>query len=120
MKNNILEKNNLRYAVVGSGSWATAIVKMLLNHQSNISWFLRDKKNIAHILKNHHNKVYLQSVLLEPERLKMSSDINEVVENSDVIVFCIPSVYFMSCINHLNVSLDNKFIRAYLSVFNDD
>ena len=38
MNKNILEKNNLRYAVVGSGSWATAIVKMLLNHQGEISW----------------------------------------------------------------------------------
>ena len=120
MNNNILEKNNLRYAVVGSGSWATAIVKLLLNHQGEISWFLRDKKSIAHILKNHHNKVYLQSVLLEPERLKMSSDINEVVENSDVIIFCIPSVYFMSCINNLTVSLDNKFIVSAIKGFVDE
>ncbi|MEF9932360.1 MAG: glycerol-3-phosphate dehydrogenase, partial [Bacteroidales bacterium] len=70
------ENKTLRYAMIGSGSWATALVKLLLNNQQEISWFIRDKKNIANIQKTHHNKTYLQSVLLDPDRLHMSSDIN--------------------------------------------
>lgn len=111
------ENKNLRYAMIGSGSWATALVKLLLNHQHDISWFIRDKKNISNIQKNHHNKAYLQSVSLNPERLKMSTDINEVVNSADVLVFCIPSAYFLSCMQRLNVSLENKFIVSAIKGF---
>ncbi len=106
--------------MIGSGSWATALVKLLLNHQHSISWFIRDKKNIANIQKSHHNKAYLQSVSLNPERLKMSTDINEVVNSADVLVFCIPSAYFLSCMHRLTVSLENKFIVSAIKGFVDE
>ena len=43
------ERPNLRYAMVGSGSWATALIKLLLNHQQSIYWYLRDEKKIEKI-----------------------------------------------------------------------
>ena len=76
---NLLHKPNLKYSMIGSGSWATALVKLLLNHQEKIAWFIRDQKNIDRVMKNHRNKVYLSSVMLEPERLKMSTDLDEIV-----------------------------------------
>lgn len=111
---------NLRYAMIGSGSWATALVKLLLNHQQSIEWFVRNPRNIERIKKEAHNPSYLQSVFLDPERLNMSDDINEVVKNADVLVFCVPSAYFMKAIKNLSVSLDNKFIVSAVKGFVDE
>jgi len=116
----ILEKRNLKFAMVGSGSWATALVKLLMNHQEKISWFIRDQKNIDRVMKNHRNKVYLSSVILEPDRLFMSTDINAVVESADVLIFCIPSAYFLGVMEKLRVSLDNKFIVSAIKGFVGD
>ena len=80
------ENENLRYAMIGSGSWATALVKLLLNHQQSISWFMRNQKNIDNIRENHHSRSYLQSVLLDPTRLNMSTDINEVIEKDNIVL----------------------------------
>lgn len=114
---NILEKDNLKYAVIGSGSWATAQVKMMLNHQPSISWYMRDEENIKFIGKYGHNKRYLQSVEFDPSRLKMTTDVNEAVAATDVIIFCVPSAYFMNTIKNLNVHLDEKFIVSAIKGF---
>ena len=114
------ENENLRYAMIGSGSWATALVKLLLNHQQSISWFMRNQKNIDNIRENHHSRSYLQSVLLDPTRLNMSTDINEVIESADVLVFAVPSAYFMSVMKNFTGSLDNKFIISAIKGFVDE
>lgn len=106
--------------MVGSGSWATALIKLLLNHQESIYWYLRDEKKIEKIKKTAHNHFYLQSVYLDPDRLNMTTDLNEVVENSDVIVFCTPSAYFMNTMSNLKVSLENKFIISAIKGFVDE
>jgi glycerol-3-phosphate dehydrogenase (NAD(P)+) len=111
---------NLRYAMIGSGSWATALVKLLLNHQQSIEWYVRNEKNIDRINKEAHNPFYLQSVFLDPERLNMSNDINVVVKNADVLIFCTPSAYFLNSVNKLTVSLDNKFIISAVKGFVDE
>lgn len=116
----ILKKKNLKFSMIGSGSWATALVKLLMNHQEKIAWFIRDQKNIDRVMKNHRNKVYLSSVLLEPERLEMSTNLNEIVSWGDVLVFCIPSAYFMDVMSKLTVSLENKFIVSAIKGFVDD
>src|SRR5574344_2255469 len=111
---------NLRYAMIGSGSWATALVKLLLNHQQSIEWYVRNEKNIERIKKEAHNPFYLQSVFLDTERLNMSNDINVVVKNADVLIFCTPSAYFLNSVNKLTVSLDNKFIVSAVKGFVDE
>ena len=111
------ERENLKYAMIGSGSWATALVKLLLNHQQSISWFMRSQKNIDNIRENHHSRSYLQSVLLDPSRLNMSTDINEVIESADVLVFAVPSAYFMGVMANFTGSLENKFIISAIKGF---
>ncbi len=111
------EQDNLRYAMIGSGSWATALIKLLLNHQQSIGWYLRDEKKIEQVRKTAHNPFYLQSVYLDSDRLQMSTDLNEVVSNADVLVFCTPSAYFMRVMSNLSVSLKNKFIISAIKGF---
>lgn len=114
------ERSGLKYAMIGSGSWATALVKLLLNHQQSISWYIRSEENIVNIRENHHNRAYLQSVLLDPNRLKMSTDINKVIEESDVLVFAVPSAYFLQTMAKFTGSLQDKFIISAIKGFVDE
>ena len=114
------KREGLRYAMIGSGSWATALIKLLLNHQPKLSWYLRDERKIEQILKSAHNPSYLQSVYLDPKRLEMSSDLNAVVEGADVILVATPSAYFMDTFSKLNVPLNGKFIISAIKGFVDE
>ena len=100
-----------KIAVIGSGSWATAIVKVLLNNVRRVGWWIREPEIAAHIKEFRHNPQYLRSVELEPERLDISNDLCSVVKNADVIVFCIPSAYLHTSIQLLSPArLENKLI----------
>lgn len=114
------ERENLRYAMVGSGSWATALVKLLLNNQESIGWYIRNQKNIDNIKSCHHSSSYLESVSLDPNRLRMSTDINEVIDQADVIVFAVPSAYFLETMSKFKGSLKDKFIISAIKGFVDE
>ena len=105
------EKNNpLRFAMIGNGSWATALTKVLLNSQDKLQWFVRDPKMIHYIEIFHRNPDFLRSAQLDATRLEMSDDINVVVRNADVLVFCIPAVFLKGELDKLTESLEGKFI----------
>ncbi|MCK9626002.1 MAG: NAD(P)-binding domain-containing protein [Bacteroidales bacterium] len=108
--NTFFEGKKLQYAVIGSGSWATALVKLLSDTKEKLYWYVRNENNIEHIKLYGRNRNYLRSAALFPEKLIMTDDINEVVAAADIIIFCIPSTYFISQINNITVSLDNKYI----------
>lgn len=99
-----------RISVVGSGSWATAIVKILHDSGSQVGWYIREKPIIEHIKTYKHNPNYLSSVSFDTDRLMLSSDINATVENSDILVFVVPSTYIKAWLESLTVSLQGKFI----------
>jgi glycerol-3-phosphate dehydrogenase (NAD(P)+) len=107
---NFFDSDNLRYAMIGSGSWATALAKLILNNQESISWYVRDDEMIDQINRTQHNPYYLSAVKFDPKRIRMSSDINEIIAESDVLVFCVPSAYFLKEAERINISLDDKFI----------
>lgn len=99
-----------RVSVVGSGSWATAIVKVLHENLPQVGWCIRETEIIDHLKKHHHNPQFLSSVLFDMSKLKISNDINEVVRNSDIIVFVVPSSYIKIWLEPLTESFDGKFV----------
>ncbi|RCS26067.1 glycerol-3-phosphate dehydrogenase [Polaribacter sp. WD7] len=99
-----------KIAVLGGGSWATAIVKMLSENLKTIGWYMRNEQAIAHIKENEHNPNYLRSAELNAEQLDLSNDINYTVKNYDVLIFAIPSAFLVSETNKLKTTLDNKII----------
>ena len=108
-----LNKNKMsqkKYAVIGGGSWATAIVKMLSENCSEIGWYMRNESAIEHLQTEFHNPNYLSSVEFDIKMLKLSSDINEVIENADVLIFAIPSAFLHQELSPLKVSLSNKIV----------
>ena len=101
---------NAKFAVLGGGSWATAIVKMLTNNQEKIGWYMRNTDAIAHITTQKHNPNYLTSVEFKTEQLVLTSDINEAVNYADVLIFAIPSAFLVGELEKLTVSFKDKII----------
>ncbi|WP_299105737.1 NAD(P)H-dependent glycerol-3-phosphate dehydrogenase [uncultured Tenacibaculum sp.] len=99
-----------KIAVLGGGSWATAIVKMLSENLNTIGWYMRSVYAIEHIKRNKHNPSYLSSAELHPEQLDLSDDMNYIVDNYDVLIFAIPSAFLKTELEKLTLSLENKII----------
>ncbi|HEX8268699.1 MAG TPA: NAD(P)H-dependent glycerol-3-phosphate dehydrogenase [Flavobacterium sp.] len=99
-----------KFAVIGGGSWATAIAKMLCVNLPEIAWYMRNEAAIAHIKEHHHNPNYLSSVEFQTQKLRLTSDINEAVAYADYIIFAIPSAFLSGELSKLTVSLDKKII----------
>jgi glycerol-3-phosphate dehydrogenase (NAD(P)+) len=101
---------NLKFAVIGGGSWATAIAKMLCVNLPEISWYMRNDAAIEHIKTYKHNPNYLSSVEFDNKKLKLTNDINEAVAYADYIIFAIPSAFLNDELEKLTVSLKDKVI----------
>ena len=100
----------LKYAVFGSGSWATAIVKMLCENLDEVGWYMRSVYTKEHLIKEQHNPSYLSSVEFKIEQLKLSNDINEMAAYADVLIFVIPSAFMYSELEKLTVDVSEKTI----------
>ncbi len=99
-----------KFAVIGGGSWATAIAKMLCVNLPEITWYMRNTEAIEHIQTHYHNPNYLSSVEFEIKKLKLTNDINEAVANADYLIFAIPSAFLNGELEKLTESLQDKVI----------
>ena len=99
-----------KYAVFGAGSWATAIVKMLCENESEIGWYMRSVYTKEHLLKEQHNPSYLSSVEFNLDQLKLSNDINEIADWADVLIFVIPSAFIHSELQKLTTDIKGKIV----------
>ncbi|MGS2763365.1 NAD(P)H-dependent glycerol-3-phosphate dehydrogenase [Sinomicrobium sp. M5D2P9] len=100
----------MKITVIGGGSWATAIVKMLSENLEEIGWYMRNTFVKEHILHEGHNPNYLSAVEFHPEQLRLTNDINEAVAYADVLIFAVPSAFLHSELEKLTVSLKDKII----------
>lgn len=92
----------MRFGIIGSGSWATALAKILTDNNLRINWWIRNESAIKHITLRHHNPQYLSSAYFDTSLLDMSTDVKKVVENSDVIVIAVPSAYVADALKDLS------------------
>ena len=99
-----------KVGLVGGGSWATAIAKMLCKNHETINWWVRNEYTKEYILKHKHNPNYLTAVEFSPSQLLLTTDINELVENSDWIIMATPSIHLEACLENLTTSIENKLI----------
>ena len=102
--------NQLKVAVLGGGSWATAIVKMLCENLKTVGWYMRSTYVAEHINLNKHNPNYLSSAELHPSQLDLSNDINKAVSNYDILIFAIPSAFLTLELEKLTKSLERKIV----------
>ena len=103
-------KKEVQIAVLGGGSWATAIVKMLTENMSNVIWYMRSEEAIEFIKEQHHNPNYLTSVEFKMEQLTLTNIIDEAVGMADVLIFAIPSAFLESELKKLTIPINHKTI----------
>lgn len=82
-----------KIAVIGGGSWATALVKILCNNVTSVNWYMRNEGAVAHILKFRHNPNYLQSVAFDLDKINVSTDLVEIIAPADIIILATPSAF---------------------------
>lgn len=99
-----------KIAVIGGGSWATAIAKIIVSHTHHIGWYMRRDDRIDDFLRLGHNPAYLMSVHFKTDEIFFSNDINKIVQAYDTLVFVTPSPYIKSHLKKLRSRLRDKFI----------
>ena len=104
----------MRFGILGSGSWGTAIAKILTDNGQTINWWNRSKKAIDFFNETHHNPQYLQSARFDITKLHLSTDVSTVIADSDVIIIAIPSAYVHDVLHELpkNVFTNKKVVSA--------
>jgi len=90
-------------AVLGGGSWATALVKILTDNQVKVSWYIRSQEDIDYLLTKKHNPKYLTSVQFNTDQLELSSDINAIVASCEHIILAIPSAFVAAELSKLTL-----------------
>lgn len=99
-----------KIAIIGSGSWATALAKILLNNVDRINWYFRNPDNIEQFKRFKHNPNYLRGSEFDVSRIDFFSDISEVIDQSDLLVLAIPSAFLDRSLAGLNIDLSHKYI----------
>ncbi len=104
----------MRFGIIGSGSWATALAKILTGNDHTIQWAVRSEKVISHLNLRQHNPNYLSSVYFDISKLRLHTNVRAVVESSDCIVIAIPSAYAVDVLNQLDADIleDKKVLSA--------
>ena len=107
------KKTRLRYrvAVIGGGSWATAIIKILSANLEHIHWWVREEEIVEGVNKYGHNPKYLSSTFINPKDVKVSNDLRHVVAKADYVIIVTPSAFLQKTLEPLKKSrLNNKKI----------
>ena len=99
-----------KIAIIGGGSWATAIAKIVVQHTHHIGWYMRRDDQIADFRRLGHNPSYLTSVHFNIGEIQFNSDLNKIIEAYDTLVFVIPSPYLKNHLRKLKTRLKDKFI----------
>lgn len=99
-----------KIAIMGGGSWATALAKLLLRNCDSILWYMRRDDRIEDFKKLGHNPAYLTDVQFDVSRIEFSSDINYVCSQADTLLMVMPSPYFKTHINKINVDISDKYV----------
>ena len=99
-----------KIAIIGGGSWATAIAKIVINHTHHIGWYMRRDDRIEDFKRLQHNPAYLTSVHLNIDEIDFSSNLNDIVQRYDTLVFVTPSPYLKNHLKKLKTRISDKFI----------
>ncbi|HVY73892.1 MAG TPA: NAD(P)H-dependent glycerol-3-phosphate dehydrogenase [Puia sp.] len=92
----------MRFGILGSGSWATALAKLLTDSDHAIHWWIRNESAAQHLAKHRHNPNYLSSVYFDVNKLQISTSLPKIVEASDCLIVATPSAYIESVFSSLD------------------
>ena len=103
-------KEDARWAVIGYGSWATALAGLLTRNGNRINWYIRNRDVLEGLSTEGRNPKYINELEFDKNLLALYDDINEAVGSADVVLMSVPSAYLKAFLAPLTVSLQDKFI----------
>ena len=108
----------MNFGIIGSGSWATALAKILTDNKHPINWWLRSDSNISRFKKIRHNPQYLSSAVFDTGLLNFSTSAEEVISQSDAVILVVPSAYATEVLRGLRATIfsGKKIISAIKGV----
>ncbi|MGI8952732.1 MAG: NAD(P)H-dependent glycerol-3-phosphate dehydrogenase [Chitinophagaceae bacterium] len=112
----------MQFGIIGSGSWGTALAKILTDNNHTINWWIRNTSTINHIKQRRHNPHYLHTAFFNNSLLQMSSSSQFVIENSEVILIAVPSAYVKNALDNLPVNCfdQKKIVSAIKGILPDN
>ena len=99
-----------KIAVMGGGSWATALAKIVMHSQSEINWYMRRSDRIEDFKRMKHNPAYVSSITFDTSRINFYDDINKAIDDSDTLIFATPSPYIKDHLKKVTTSMEKKYI----------
>ena len=102
-----MDTNCRKIAVIGGGSWATALVKILCNNLPKVYWWMRNPDSVEYILEYKHNPNYLQSVEFDTSKIVVSTDLENITTLADLIIIATPSAF----LNGIFENFDKEILR---------
>lgn len=100
----------MKVAILGSGSWATALAKIILSNVEEINWYIRKQETIDEFIENRRNPNHLEWAYFDTTKIYFSTNINEIIDLSDTIVLAIPSPYVKACLDEISIDISHKKI----------
>ena len=91
-----------KVAVIGGGSFGTAVVKMVSENTGRCQWWMHNEESAAHIRQYHHNPRYLSSVAFEEGSIQIHTDINAAIAGCDIVIFAVPSAFVKEVLSHMD------------------
>ena len=86
----------MKFGIIGSGSWGTALAKILTDNKNKINWWLRSDTNISSFKSRSHNPQYFEIAFFDTSLINFSTNVEEVIEQSDCIIIVVPSAFAAS------------------------
>lgn len=103
--------NGDNIAVLGGGTWASAIVKMLTENLDTVHWWMRDEESVKHIKKYYHNPRYMQSIQFDPDKLVLDTNLQKVVDQAEILIVAVPSAFLAQAFDEVEIKgIENKVI----------
>ena len=100
----------MNVAIIGSGSWATALAKIVMHNATDINWYIRKQETIDEFIEIRRNPNHLEWAYFDVSRIHFSADINAVIEQSDLLVLAVPSPYLKQSLNDIKVDMSQKMV----------
>jgi glycerol-3-phosphate dehydrogenase (NAD(P)+) len=104
----------MRIGIIGSGSWATALAKIVTDNGHSVQWWIRNEETIRYFQKRRHNPQYLSSVYFDLQQIQFHSSLPELIASSDCIVVAVPAAFINNLFGELPVDIfrDKQIISA--------
>jgi len=102
--------NEKKVGILGSGSWGTALIKMISENSNELFWHVREEDQAKKIIETKRNPKYLKDLKLNISKIYISSKIEQIIKKSDILIIAIPSPYIHKTLINFKTILKNKII----------